>query len=317
MNTFNEERRIFFDARYNLEGPENPFDIKFLRNEKNLRLLLSMNPWNTLPNRIIATTYDVIKTDHVTLQCCLVPKNGSHFIKGFFKKYFHDPTDDMRYYSLVENERGLAYYQTVIPHAQTPYVIATALAPREDCTVIGHLHNYPNDESNTKILTIIRNPIDRVVSGYFEMLKLRKDSLIFPTELITKYSDFYLHKEDPIKSFCLFLKMLKENGFYDVHLWPQWRFVCDKGFCYENMVDNNIKHVVSHNILFDNIETELQQIAEFYNMEYDLDKKLFKNNNLLLNEKEQILNFINNTPKIISFINPMKDCINQSITIPL
>lgn len=82
---------------------------------------------------------------------------------------------------------------------------------------------------NPTTICIIRNPVTRLVSAYQYLLRLEDNG--FPEQHpieITRNTDFYRERKDPIKSFLLFLKYIEDNGFYDAVTLPQIEFLRDR-----------------------------------------------------------------------------------------
>lgn len=82
---------------------------------------------------------------------------------------------------------------------------------------------------------ILRDPINRVISSYLEIIKLRTDG---PFQ-ITKNSKWF-NEPDVTKSFTMFLDFI-ENNFYDSHILPQINFLKDK-----NLTINDMDCVLLH-----------------------------------------------------------------------
>lgn len=70
---------------------------------------------------------------------------------------------------------------------------------------------------------IVRNPLSRIVSSYAEIRKCRHDGPFYLTQSMDWYKE-----GDLIKSFVLFIEEL-ERSFYDIHAFPQIKFIKDKG----------------------------------------------------------------------------------------
>jgi len=87
---------------------------------------------------------------------------------------------------------------------------------------------------------ILRNPINRIISSYLEIIKLRSDG---PFN-ITKNSKWF-NEPDVTKSFSMFLDFI-DNNFYDSHVLPQINFLKDK-----NLTINDMDCVLLHEKLKD------------------------------------------------------------------
>lgn len=104
------------------------------------------------------------------------------------------------------------------------------------------------DKNSYVKFCIIRNPVDRVISSYSEVLKLRPDGPFY----LTKQMNFFKQRNNPINSFNLFIDEISKD-FYDEHTFPQEIFLKHKGLTLSD---------IDVTILFENIKTE---IPKFFN----------------------------------------------------
>ena len=87
------------------------------------------------------------------------------------------------------------------------------------------------DKSEYFKFTVIRNPIHRVISSFLELIKCRTDGPYY----ITKNTEWYkLLNQSPTESFTKFLDYIDGN-FYDGHVFPQSKFLKDKGLIIHDM----------------------------------------------------------------------------------
>ena len=115
-----------------------------------------------------------------------------------------------------------------------------------------HRRNYDPSFKNYFIHVIcVRNPLYRIISSYFEILKLRHNA-----KTIIK-SDFYKYRnQDPIKSFRLFLRAIK-NGFFDLHLTPQNYYLKSKNLHLQDM---------DFIIIFENLAQDFAKFCQKFNI---------------------------------------------------
>ena len=128
-------------------------------------------------------------------------------------------------------------------------------------------------------LVVIRNPIDRAISSYQEILKMREDyppGLVpqlqgreVPPQYITQQTQFYRLKENLQKSFLIFLREISDDmyGFYEPHLFSQKKYITDKGW---NIDD--FEYVIS----FDHLGKELEKICNENDIDFIDDKEIKK-----------------------------------------
>jgi hypothetical protein len=124
------------------------------------------------------------------------------------------------------------------------------------------LYGVQNEEKVINLipkLFIIRNPIDRVVSSFFEVMKLvRADKFIgtLTPEEEDKFLDWANKKYNLIDSFNMFLKSISDNNFYDRHTFPQVVSLNDSGFPIDEVSA----------LLFENLGEELDAFCKKYNI---------------------------------------------------
>ena len=144
-----------------------------------------------------------------------------------------------------------------------------------------------------KKMIVIRNPLDRIISSYQEMLKLRGDlPLAFQppesfkhTATVTKEMEFYKLRDHTLKSFAVFLKELQVYGFYDIHVWPQVEFMRTK------CTISDIDYVLD----FENLQNDLEMVCEKNNIPLLPHEKVAKEEINVGNSevKEELREFIN------------------------
>ena len=114
---------------------------------------------------------------------------------------------------------------------------------------------YSDNYKDYKKIIVIRDPITRIVAGYNEILKLRRDGAFAETQRTNFYKYFKVRHDIP-KSFDLFLDYIK-NNLYDDHLIQQSFFLKYKGLSIDD-----IDYVID----FKNLNEELQKIIDLYNI---------------------------------------------------
>lgn len=131
----------------------------------------------------------------------------------------------------------------------------------------------PYNNEKIKIVTL-RNPYERALSSYSEILKLRTDG---PYQE-TKESDFFkLSKTNFDESFVMFLKYI-DNRIYDSHVHRQIDYINRKGFTI-----NDFNYVLD----FSNIKNDFIVFKNELNIQNELldtNKSTINNKNYLLDD---------------------------------
>ena len=105
-----------------------------------------------------------------------------------------------------------------------------------------------NTYQNYNKMIIIRDPMDRIVSTYNEVIKVASH--------ITRKYDFYKFRHDIEKSFDLFLDTIKFN-YFDGHICPQYLYIKLKGLKIQDFDDI---------FLFENLNRDIPIIKQKYNL---------------------------------------------------
>jgi hypothetical protein len=130
---------------------------------------------------------------------------------------------------------------------------------------------------------VVRDPFTRIVSGYIEILRLRKDGPVNYTKSLPFYS-----VRDGRKKFLRFLEDIKDNVF-DTHIMPQ-------------VYQMHRPELIDEFLLFDNLPLEIGNFAEKYNI------KLFKAPNLNLRKcwdvelKRDLTDLVNKSDEVKNII---------------
>tara|TARA_R110002020_G_scaffold381800_1_gene592693 strand:- start:2957 stop:3580 length:624 start_codon:yes stop_codon:yes gene_type:complete len=158
----------------------------------------------------------------------------------------------------------------------------------------GKYHEW-NDikDSGVKTICVIRDPMKRVVSSYQYLLRLEHNGFINQHPIhITKDTNFFKNRDNPIKSFTQFVTYIEENGFYDAVTLPQTQFLSDRNIDIDDIdevfvqerIDNDFskfkkKYKIKNDISTDNISDS--KITKILNDHISTNPQLiFKINNL-------------------------------------
>jgi len=126
---------------------------------------------------------------------------------------------------------------------------------------------------------VIRNPLDRIVSSFQEMRKLRDDGPFYVTE-----KSKWFNCSDILESFEFFLEQIKEN-YYDPHCFPQVISLYDKKLTTEDVTV----------ICLDYMNAELLLFFQKHNITHNPLPDIHHSNKEI---KQKLKSFINETPRI-------------------
>ena len=132
--------------------------------------------------------------------------------------------------------------------------------------------------------TVLREPIERFVSAYYEVLRGHRHGNIYDT---IADKDFVYIRREPDR-FLYFLREVYRNGFFDTHLKPQFHFLSD----------NNKEIIMDHYLFFDNIAEDYSNFCKLYDISYDLPNK----NYFIKNQKLILLEFIMSNKNILNIV---------------
>lgn len=132
--------------------------------------------------------------------------------------------------------------------------------------------------SETVSFSIFRDPFHRCISGYFEILKKRPDSILKKFD-----KPFFRMKESSLR-FESYLKDIKENGFYDSHCSPQIYFITkDSGEVYDldyiftmDSISNKLKEKLGITIGFHNKSKSVNRENYLNEVNVELIKDIYK-----------------------------------------
>lgn len=115
-----------------------------------------------------------------------------------------------------------------------------SISIRDSLNMRGNYYNWDTAKhfENSKTICVIRNPINRFISAYQYLLKL--DDGGFPNRHpieITRASEFYKNRKNPVESFYLFLDFIEKERFYDAVTIPQTTFLRERSLLI-NDIDN-------------------------------------------------------------------------------
>ena len=148
-----------------------------------------------------------------------------------------------------------------------------------------------------KKFIILRDPMERIISSYFEVIKARPDG---PKD-ITVNKDFYIEKSDLIKSFNLFIDDLLNNGFYEEHTFPQFYFIESKGIKIED-IGKSIDLIT-----LENIKKDFLNVSKKYGFNF---KKLSTVLHTISpkKEKKELKKYLNSNKKLRNNIKKIYEC---------
>lgn len=143
-------------------------------------------------------------------------------------------------------------------------------------------------------LLVVRNPYERSISIYLEVIKARKDG---PYE-ITLSKPFFQNRENLCASFTSYLLDIIKNGFYDNHQLCQFKYIEDKKI---NLSD------ISFIIDIEHFDKDLELFYKYLNSRKTTEKIVVSYKNVPTNignpAQKKILNhFIPNNPRIRKLI---------------
>ena len=136
-----------------------------------------------------------------------------------------------------------------------------------------------NLESSIVKFWVLRNPLDRIVSSFFEVRKLiRADKFLntLPDETSKSWLDWAFIDGSIVDSFNLFLDSIQNNNFYDRHTFPQIIYLTDCGF--------NISQVET--LLFDSLSVDLDNFCKRYLV---TNPRRFKIQNRTMNPQKRVV----------------------------
>ena len=114
-------------------------------------------------------------------------------------------------------------------------------------------------DNGLKTITIIRNPIDRVISMYLYLLRLEDNDRPDQHPIhLTENTCFYKERENVIQSFYKFLIAIEGGNYYDAVTCPQIGFLNDR-----NLTINDIDEV----FVQENMAVEFPKFVMKYKLE--------------------------------------------------
>ncbi|MBW3020094.1 sulfotransferase family protein, partial [Candidatus Woesearchaeota archaeon] len=126
----------------------------------------------------------------------------------------------------------------------------------------------PDLKKKYKMFTVIRNPLDRFVSSFFELLERKRSKENNSTimnklrtkllSLIKRNKKKEFHKSNNlIKNFKIFLEIVEED-FFDIHVFPQSKFLENMEIDYYlrlEHLDNDFKNKLNINIKVEHLRS--------------------------------------------------------------
>jgi hypothetical protein len=180
------------------------------------------------------------KNNNINLLFIHIPKTGGSSIEEYFKRKFNIKLDEDSLFTAVgERFNNVSYqHQTYLDLYNNKNIFKI---------------NY----NNLKIITVVRNPYDRIVSDLFFLKLINLDSN--PTQIFFTIRDKYLKNK------------------YDNHPLPQYKFLVDEK---DNLIDNVI--IIKN----ENLDQSMK------NLGYD-DFNIHTNVNKLIKDKKYV-DYLNN-----------------------
>lgn len=145
-----------------------------------------------------------------------------------------------------------------------------------------NLNNIPEDKSDYKIFTVIRNPINRFASGLVESFFRQETPDDIKDLFKMGLSDF------TISNYITIL----ESEFCELHTAPQTFFL-------KNLNGEPFK--IDKTLIFENIEEEFKKMCS----EFEVNKKLLHKNDNRKNKSERILNLIHINSNFLNRLNAL------------
>jgi len=121
------------------------------------------------------------------------------------------------------------------------------------------LYNIPEDKKDYKVFTVIRNPLNRFVSGMFESFKRGET----PANLKALFT-----VGDTIEMVTSYLDILEGEGFIETHTTPQSFFMHDEGG-----KEFNFDRI----LIFENVVEEFNKMCQDFNINKNLQHKQIGN----------------------------------------
>ena len=139
---------------------------------------------------------------------------------------------------------------------------------------VGYMFENTIDLTGYRKFCVVRNPFTRLISGYSEVLKVRRDG----GYKITESLPFWGIDHDPLVRFEQFVKDISRVGFYDAHIQPQKYYLAD--------------YPIDKKIRFENLANELDEWLR----SIGINRRITHRHNTGWNDKCMYLNHIVNTP---------------------
>jgi hypothetical protein len=143
------------------------------------------------------------KNNKINLLFIHIPKTGGSSLEKYFNVKFNIPLNKK---SLMSTEDIREFYDKPEINSSLQHLTYN--------TIIKYKDFFKIDETNLKILAVVRNPYDKVMSDLFYLKKVNISST----------------KEEVYKNLQVYLK---EN--YDNHITPQYKFITNDD---ENLIDD-------------------------------------------------------------------------------
>ena len=139
--------------------------------------------------------------------------------------------------------------------------------------------------------TVLREPVERLVSGYYEVQRGNKSDNVYNTATGKKFIDVIY---EPDRFLC-FLEEIEEHGYFDSHIKPQASFLSDQ---------QGNKIPVEHYLFFNNIGEDFAKLCLSRGFVYELPNR----NGFAKPSKWRLQHCIANDERIINLIKGLYGC---------
>jgi hypothetical protein len=142
---------------------------------------------------------------------------------------------------------GMFWYDDTFAFIPVPKNASSTISSLMDLRKnVGYLFEDTVDISNLHTFSVVRNPYDRIVSAYSEILKLRIDGGVATTKKLP-----FFFKTNHLEKFEQFVYDIEDN-LYDAHIKQQTFYIpnykeIEKLVSFENLIPDLNKYLLSLN----------------------------------------------------------------------
>tara|TARA_R110002072_G_scaffold301667_1_gene481924 strand:- start:1703 stop:2371 length:669 start_codon:yes stop_codon:yes gene_type:complete len=193
--------------------------------------------------------------------------------------------DKLKDFCWVNHENKIIFF--VIPKNASTSIRKSILMSDSYRTTYSLLQKKVNVGEYTTF-TVLREPIERLVSGYYEVIRGNKEDNPYNTVANKKF----INIDNEPERFICFLEEIEESGYFDSHIKPQIYFLSDED---GNEID------IQHYLFFDNIGDDFSKLCLSLNFNNELQDE----NAFAKSRKKTLLNYIKTNKKILNSINKL------------